>query len=57
MQALALDCSAARDHLGFQDRLVGEAAIRATADWYLAYNTSQDMRAVTLRAIEDYPTS
>ena len=57
MQALALDCSAARDTLGFRDRLIGREAIRATADWYLAYNRGDDMRSVTLRAIEDYSRS
>lgn len=54
MQALALDSSAARNALGFRDRLVGDAAIRATADWYLAFARGDDMRACTLNAIEDY---
>ena len=57
MQALALDCSLARDRLGFTDRLVGADAIRATADWYLAFTRGDDMRAPTLNAIEDYIAS
>ena len=57
MQALALDCTAARDALGFRDRLVGMDAIQATAEWYLAFNRGDDMRKETLRAIEDYARS
>ena len=57
MQALALDCTQARDILGFRDRLVGAAAIEATAAWYLAHARGEDMRAVTLRAIVDYMRS
>ncbi len=54
MQALALDVTVASEVLGFEDRLVGHAAIAATADWYLAFDRGEDMRALTLRAIEDY---
>lgn len=54
MQALSLDCALARDTLGFRDRLIGQAAIRATADWYLAYTRGDDMRAHTIGAVEDY---
>ncbi len=54
MQLLSLDCSAARSTLGFADRLVGAAAIAETARWYLAHAAGEDMRAVTLRAIETY---
>ena len=57
MHALALDCTAARDALGFRDRLVGMDAIQATAEWYLAFNRGDDMRKETLRAIEDYARS
>ncbi len=54
MQALSLDCTAARQTLGFTDHLVGAAAIEATADWYLAFARGDDMRAVTLRAIQQH---
>jgi CDP-glucose 4,6-dehydratase len=54
MQALALDCSLAQASLGFRDKLVGEAAIKATSDWYLAQARGQDMGAFTLQAIVDY---
>lgn len=52
MQALSLDCSAAREYLGFTDRLVGLDAIKATADWYLAYVRGDDMRAHMIETIE-----
>jgi CDP-glucose 4,6-dehydratase len=54
MATLALDSTLARESLGWGDRLVGEAAIRATADWYLAFNRGDDMTKVTARSIEDY---
>lgn len=57
MRSLALDSTAARASLGFRDRLVGEAAIRAAADWYLAFTRGADMRAFTLAAIRDYQRS
>jgi len=57
MRSLALDSTAARASLGFRDRLVGEAAIRAAADWYLAFTRGTDMRAFTLAAIKDYQRS
>ena len=54
MQLLSLDCSAAAQALGFADRLTGQAAIDATAQWYLAHARGENMRDVTLRAIRDY---
>jgi CDP-glucose 4,6-dehydratase len=57
MRSLALDSTAARASLGFRDRLVGEAAIRAAADWYLAYTRGADMRAFTLASIKDYQST
>ena len=54
MKLLALDISAARAALGFSDRLVGQAAIAATAQWYLDLSRGADMRAATLRAIDAY---
>ena len=52
--ALALDCSLARQILGWRDRLTGETAIRAAADWYLAFDRGCDMGAYTLQSISDY---
>jgi CDP-glucose 4,6-dehydratase len=54
MATLALDSTLARESLGWGDRLVGEAAIRATADWYLAFHRGDDMTKVTARSIEGY---
>jgi CDP-glucose 4,6-dehydratase len=54
MRLLALDSAAARRALGFEDRLVGQAAIDETARWYLAHRRGDDMRAETLRAIRAY---
>jgi CDP-glucose 4,6-dehydratase len=54
MATLALDSALARQTLGWSDRLVGEAAIRATADWYLAFNRGDDMAKLMTRSIEDY---
>ncbi len=52
MKLLSLDCSLAREHLGFTDRLVGEDAVKATADWYIAYFRGDDMRASMLESIK-----
>jgi CDP-glucose 4,6-dehydratase len=57
MQALSLDCSQARSELGWRNRLPGRAALTATAQWYLALERNEDMRAVTMRAIEEYQSS
>jgi CDP-glucose 4,6-dehydratase len=54
MATLALSSAKARVALGWRDRLPGEAAIRSTASWYKAYRNGADMRAFTLRQIEDY---
>jgi len=54
MATLALDSALARQSLGWRDRLVGEAAIRATADWYLAFARGDDMAKFTTQSIEDY---
>jgi CDP-glucose 4,6-dehydratase len=54
MATLALDSTLARRTLGWSDRLVGDAAVRATADWYLALARGDDLAAVTRRSIEDY---
>jgi len=54
MTQLALDPSAAQRALQWRDRLPGAAAVAATAAWYKAYAAGADMRAVTLREIEEY---
>lgn len=54
MATLALDSALARSSLGWSDRLVGDAAVRATADWYLALSRGGDMAAMTRRSIEEY---
>jgi CDP-glucose 4,6-dehydratase len=54
MATLALDSTLARQSLGWSDRLVGEAAIRATADWYLAFTRGDDMAKLMTRTVEDY---
>ena len=54
MATLALDSTLARQSLGWSDRLPGEDAIRATADWYLAFNRGDDMVKFMAREIEDY---
>jgi CDP-glucose 4,6-dehydratase len=54
MAALALDSTLARSSLGWRDRLAGEAAIRATADWYLALARGDDVARVTRRCIEEF---
>jgi len=54
MKLLALDISASRSALDFGDRLAGQAAIAATAQWYLELARGADMRSATLRAIDAY---
>jgi CDP-glucose 4,6-dehydratase len=54
MQALSLDCTRAQQDLGFSDHLVGVKAIEATAKWYLAFSRGKDMRAYTLKSIEEH---
>ncbi len=57
MQALQLDTGAARGALHWGDRLPGARAFAATAAWYLALERKEDMRAVTLREIEEFQRS
>jgi CDP-glucose 4,6-dehydratase len=54
MQRLVLDSALARQTLGWQNRLIGHAAVRATAEWYLAFDRGDNMSAYTLASIEDY---
>lgn len=51
---LALDPSLARETLGWRDRLVGVAAIRATARWYQAWHAGEDMVRLTRQEITAY---
>jgi CDP-glucose 4,6-dehydratase len=51
---LALDPSLARRTLGWRDRLVGSAAIRATARWYQAWHAGADMAGLTRQEITAY---
>lgn len=54
MNALALDPSAAQDHLGWQGRLTSNTAIRLTADWYAAWTNGADMTRFTEDQIAAY---
>jgi CDP-glucose 4,6-dehydratase len=54
MATLALDSTLARHSLGWSDQLAGEAAVRATADWYLALSRGDDMAKVTRRSIAEF---
>ena len=54
MTLLSIDPTAARRILGWRDRLPASAAIEATAAWYKALAAGADMRAFTLRQIEDF---
>jgi CDP-glucose 4,6-dehydratase len=54
MQTLALDSTLARKTLGWENRLIGPAAVRATAEWYLALSRGDDMSTYTLASVEDY---
>ncbi|WP_405030729.1 CDP-glucose 4,6-dehydratase [Pleomorphomonas sp. JP5] len=51
---LALDPSQARETLGWRDRLVGTAAIDATARWYQAWHAGEDMNKLTRQEIKAY---
>jgi CDP-glucose 4,6-dehydratase len=54
MQRLVLDSALARQTLRWENRLIGPAAVRATAEWYLAFDRGDNMSAYTLASIEDY---
>ncbi|HET9715212.1 MAG TPA: CDP-glucose 4,6-dehydratase, partial [Pseudolabrys sp.] len=54
MEELQLDCRAARELLGWSSKLPIPRALRATAEWYRAFERNEDMRAVSIRAIEEY---
>jgi len=54
MKTLALDSSAARVALGWNDRLAGDAGVAWTTEWYGALAKGADMRAVSLAQIAAY---
>ena len=56
-QMLKLDCSKARDRLGWQPRWSLSATIDRVVDWYRAAQSCQDMREITLSQIESYQTA
>jgi CDP-glucose 4,6-dehydratase len=51
---LRLDSTRAHERLGWAPRWGLEAALDATVAWYAAYRDGADMRAATLRQIEEY---
>jgi CDP-glucose 4,6-dehydratase len=51
---LNLDSSKARKTLGWRDHFPGARGVAATAAWYLAWRHGEDMRAVSLKAIDAY---
>jgi CDP-glucose 4,6-dehydratase len=53
-EALALDATAARQTLGWRERLAGREGVKWTADWYRAYMRGEDLRMMTLRQIAAY---
>jgi CDP-glucose 4,6-dehydratase len=51
---LQLDASRARYELGWRPRLTTEKALEWSIAWYRAWKEGQNMKAFTLRQIEDY---
>lgn len=51
---LSLNNQAAKDVLGWQDRLTGNSMIDMTAQWYKSYFNNEDMRAVTAQQIQNF---
>ncbi|AKD25225.1 CDP-glucose 4,6-dehydratase [Polynucleobacter duraquae] len=51
---LKLDCSKARQHLGWVPRLSLEQAIESITQWHHAYQQQSDMRETSLRQIARY---
>jgi CDP-glucose 4,6-dehydratase len=54
MPSLTLDSTLARECLGWQDHLAGDAGVAWTAEWYLAFAQGDDVRALTLRQLATY---
>ena len=53
---LKLDCSKARARLGWRPRWGLATALERIVEWHAAQQRGEDMRALTLRQIEDYQT-
>lgn len=53
-QCLKLDCAKARTRLGWAPRWSLDRGLRATIDWYRAYASGADMRAMTLAQIAQF---
>ena len=51
---LRLDCSKAKERLGWQPRWHLEEALRMIVDWYRAYQNGEDMRTMSLIQISQY---
>ena len=51
---LKLDCSRAHALLGWRPRLDVDTALAWTTDWYKAWRSGKDMRALSLQQISDY---
>lgn len=51
---LKLDCSKARQKLGWEPRWPLNHAIEAIIEWTLAYKDNQNLRAICLRQIDDF---
>ena len=51
---LRLDCTKAKERLGWRSRLNLENSISWTINWYKEYLLGSDMREVTRRQIEEY---
>lgn len=51
---LKLDCSKAKNRLGWQPRMDLAAALEKIVVWYRAFERGEDMRALTLQQIQDY---
>ncbi len=52
--SLRLDCTKARDYLGWLPKWGLEKAIQSTADWYCAYEYDRNMQAFSLEQIAKY---
>ena len=53
---LMLDCSKAKERLGWKPRLTLEKALELTGEWYKAEFENKDMREFTLDQIKDFLT-
>jgi CDP-glucose 4,6-dehydratase len=54
---LRLDCTKAKDELGWKPRWNLNRALEATVQWYKAQQDRQDMRALTLEQIRTYQSA